>query len=179
MRGAPVLDTILRFASVAQLVEQVTLNHLVLGSSPSRGITPVSEAKPQTRCPFRQEELGIERTGGCPQNPSVHPEENMETALEEGGLQIWGDVKFRADAVLQGKIRGDVHGLKKIIVSHDAVVTGSVEGSDVRVEGEVRGGVTAAGRVWLGPKAKVRVRCGGRALRIEPGAQFRGEIRVG
>ena len=25
------------FASVAQLVEQVTLNHLVLGSSPSRG----------------------------------------------------------------------------------------------------------------------------------------------
>ena len=27
------------FASVAQLVEQVTLNHLVLGSSPSRGTT--------------------------------------------------------------------------------------------------------------------------------------------
>ncbi|NBR46908.1 MAG: polymer-forming cytoskeletal protein, partial [Verrucomicrobia bacterium] len=70
----------------------------------------------------------------------MHLEENMETALEEGGLQIWGDVKFRVDAVLQGKIHGDVNGLKKIIVSRDAVVTGSVEGSDVRVEGEVRGG---------------------------------------
>ena len=32
-----VFDKIFRFASVAQLVEQVTLNHLVLGSSPSRG----------------------------------------------------------------------------------------------------------------------------------------------
>ena len=31
------------FASVAQLVEQVTLNHLVLGSSPSRGIAPSRE----------------------------------------------------------------------------------------------------------------------------------------
>ena len=31
-------DMVFRFASVAQLVEQVTLNHLVLGSSPSRGM---------------------------------------------------------------------------------------------------------------------------------------------
>ena len=39
------------FASVAQLVEQVTLNHLVLGSSPSRGNGAPTE-------------LGIERGGG-------------------------------------------------------------------------------------------------------------------
>ncbi len=32
-------DLILQFASVAQLVEQLTLNQLVLGSSPSRGTT--------------------------------------------------------------------------------------------------------------------------------------------
>ena len=30
-------DILSPYASVAQLVEQVTLNHLVLGSSPSRG----------------------------------------------------------------------------------------------------------------------------------------------
>jgi hypothetical protein len=30
-------DILASYASVAQLVEQVTLNHLVLGSSPSRG----------------------------------------------------------------------------------------------------------------------------------------------
>ena len=36
--GEPVSRYGFPFASVAQLVEQVTLNHLVLGSSPSRGM---------------------------------------------------------------------------------------------------------------------------------------------
>ena len=38
LRNGSFFDRVLRLASVAQLVEQVTLNHLVLGSSPSRGI---------------------------------------------------------------------------------------------------------------------------------------------
>lgn len=111
-------------------------------------------------------------------HPSVNPE-NLEAALQGGGLQIWGDVKFRADAVVQGKILGSVDGTEKIIVSKDATVSGAVRGSDVRVEGEVQGGVTAAGRVWIGPEAKVRMRCSGKSLRIEPGAEFRGELEVG
>jgi cytoskeletal protein CcmA (bactofilin family) len=110
--------------------------------------------------------------------PSEFPG-NPEAGLEEGGLQIWGDVKFRADAVLQGKIRGSVDGTEKIIVAKEASVSGAVRGTDVRVEGEVEGGVTAAGRVWIGPKGKVRVRCRGRSVRIEPGAEFRGELEVG
>jgi cytoskeletal protein CcmA (bactofilin family) len=126
--------------------------------------------------------MGIERGGRSPQNPNVQPSENprnLEAALKEGGLQIWGDVKFRADAVLHGKIRGSVDGMEKIIVSQDASVSGAVRGSDVRVEGEVQGGVTASGRVWIGPKGKVRMLCSGKTVRIEPGAEFRGELNVG
>jgi len=125
--------------------------------------------------------MGIERRGRSPQNPDVQPSGNpgnLETALHEGGLQIWGDVKFRADAVLHGKIRGSVDGTEKIIVSKDAAVTGSVQGSDVRVEGEVQGGVTASGRVWIGTQGKVRIRCKGKTIRIEPGAEFRGELEI-
>ena len=126
--------------------------------------------------------MGIERGGRSPQNRIVQPSgnpENLEAALNEGGLQIWGDVKFRADAVLHGKIRGNVDGTEKIIVSQDASVSGAVRGSDVRVEGEVQGGVTGSGRVWIGPKGKLRVRCSGKSVRIEPGAEFRGELEVG
>jgi len=126
--------------------------------------------------------MGIERRGRSPQSPDVEPSgnpENLEAALNEGGLQIWGDVKFRADAVLHGKIRGNVDGMEKIIVSQDASVSGVVRGSDVRVEGEVQGGVTGSGRVWIGPKGKLRVRCSGKSVRIEPGAEFRGELEVG
>ena len=126
--------------------------------------------------------MGIERRGRSPQNPGVQPSEtpeNLEAALNEGGLQIWGDVRFRADAVLHGKIRGNVDGTEKIIVSKDATVSGAVRGSDVRVEGEVQGGITASDRLWLAPKSKVRVRCCGKSIRIEPGAEFRGELEVG
>jgi len=125
--------------------------------------------------------MGIERGGRSPQNPDVQPSENPgnpEAALNEGGLQIWGDVKFRADAVLHGKIRGSVDGAEKIIVSKNAAVTGSVRGTDVRVEGEVQGGVTAFGRVWIGPQGKVKIRCKGKTIRIEQGAEFRGELEI-
>jgi cytoskeletal protein CcmA (bactofilin family) len=60
-----------------------------------------------------------------------------------------------------------------------AWVSGGVGGTYGRVDGVVVGGVTAAGRVWIGPKGKVRVRCRGRSVRIEPGAEFRGELEVG
>ena len=120
--------------------------------------------------------------GRCPQNQvvqSTETPENLEAALHEGGLQIWGDVRFRADAVLHGNIHGGVESTGKIIISKDATVSGGVRGSDVRVEGDVQGGVSASDRVWLLSKSKVRVRCSGKSIRIEPGAEFRGELEVG
>lgn len=99
--------------------------------------------------------------------------------MEGNGLQIWGDVKFRADAVIRAGVKGSVVGIERVMVAPSAVVTGSVEGSDVRIEGEVHGGVTARGQVWFGPKSKVKVRCCGKAVRVEPGAEFRGELQVG
>ena len=126
--------------------------------------------------------MGIERGGGCPQNQSVRPEPISSAeaeGLEGKGLQIWGDVKFKTDAVVEGAIRGNVEGREKIIVSPKTTVTGSVRGSDIRVEGQVHGGVEGRGRIWIGSGAKVRVRCAGKAVRIEPGAEFRGELQVG
>ena len=88
-------------------------------------------------------------------------------------------MKFGADAILRGEVKGSVIGREKVIVTEGTVVTGAVEGSDVRVDGEVHGGVVARGRVWIGPRAKVKVRITGRALRIEPGAECKGELQVG
>lgn len=126
--------------------------------------------------------MRIERSGRSPQNPPVSHETSpkIETAnLAEKGLQIWGDVKFRADAVIQATVKGSVIGSEKVIVTEGTIVTGRVDGSDVRIEGEAQGGVEARGHVWLGSKAKVKVRCRGKAVRIEPGAEFRGELQVG
>jgi len=122
--------------------------------------------------------LGIEREGDRPQNLVVSTEEKS-AGIPGKGLQIWGDVRLSADGVIQGTVQGSVWGKEKVIVSEDSQVSGSVEGSDVRVDGVVQGGVSARGRVWVGNRAKVRLRCAGRAVRIEPGAEFRGELQVG
>ena len=125
--------------------------------------------------------MGIERSGTSPQNPFVSQEEtpDFKVGISGQGLQIWGDVKFKADAVIRANVQGSVTAAEKIIVTEGTVVTGTVEGSDVRVEGEARGGVVARGQAWLGPKARVKLRCQARVLRIEPGAEFRGELQVG
>lgn len=125
--------------------------------------------------------MGIERGGGSSQNPTVTQDaiSGVEGEISGSGLQIWGDVKFKADAVIRADVRGSVVGSEKIIVTNGTVVAGTVEGSDVRIEGEAHGGVVARGHVWVGPKAKVKIRCQGKALRIEPGAEFRGELQVG
>lgn len=126
--------------------------------------------------------MGIERGAGCPQNRMVSREDLSSAeagGVEAKGLQIWGDIKFKADAVVGGTIQGSVDSTEKIIITQEATVSGSVRGSDIRVQGEVRGGVEGRGQVWVGPQAKVTVRCGGKAVRIEPGAEFRGELQVG
>ena len=125
--------------------------------------------------------MGIEPSRRSPQNHPVSQEETPELkgGISANGLQIWGDVKFKADAVIRADVKGSVTGVEKVIVTEGTVVTGAVEGSDVRMEGEAQGGITARGQVWLGPKAKVKLHCQARAIRIEPGAEFRGELQVG
>ena len=125
--------------------------------------------------------MGIEPSRRSPQNLPVSQEETPEFkgGIFAKGLQIWGDVKFKADAVIRADVKGGVVGAEKVIVTEGTSVSGAVEGSDVRIEGEALGGVVARGQVWLGPKARVKMRCHARAVRIEPGAEFRGELQVG
>ena len=69
--------------------------------------------------------------------------------MADAGLRIWGDVKFRGDAVIGVEVKGNVTGTDKIIVAEGTVVSGSVEGSDVRILGEAHGGVAGQGQVSL------------------------------
>lgn len=102
-----------------------------------------------------------------------------EFKLDGEVLQVWGDVRLGRDAVIRARVRGGIQGKGRIVVEEEGVVSGRVEGTDVRVEGKVEGGVTGRGQVWLGKKSVVRSSCIAQGLRIEPGASFRGELRVG
>ena len=100
-------------------------------------------------------------------------------SLALDGLKIIGDVKMGRDGVIRAKVKGNVRTSAKLVLTAEAEVSGFVEGQDVRLEGKVDGGIEGRGQVWLGPKAVLRTRCKGKALRIEPGADFKGELWVG
>ena len=96
-----------------------------------------------------------------------------------GTLTVWGDVRFSTDALVRAHIHGDIQATRKLVVAVTAEVSGRIQGSDVCLEGKVLGGLEVAGQVWLKQGALLRQRCIARALRIEPGADFQGELRVG
>ncbi|NCY20443.1 polymer-forming cytoskeletal protein [bacterium] len=96
-----------------------------------------------------------------------------------GLIGIWGDIRLKQDAVLQAKVRGNVHAERKLILTSESEVSGWVQGGDVCVQGRVEGGVEARGQVWIQKGATLGKQCIAQSLRIEVGADFRGELRVG
>lgn len=96
-----------------------------------------------------------------------------------GTLTVWGDVRFSTDALVRAHIHGDIQATRKLVVAVTAEVSGRIHGFDVCLEGKVSGGVEAEDQVWLKRGGWLRQRCVARALRIERGADFQGELRVG
>ena len=99
--------------------------------------------------------------------------------VSSGAFSIWGDIRLKGDAVLQVKVRGNIHAEQKLILTPAAEVSGWVKGGDICVEGKVEGGVEAQGQVWVKKGSFLRKQCVAQSLRIEAGSDFRGEIRVG
>jgi len=98
---------------------------------------------------------------------------------EVPGLQISGSVGLDQDGVIRALVKGDVRSSNKLVVARDSVVSGWVQARDIRLEGRVDGGIEGTGRVWLTRGSILRTRCVAKELRIDPGAIFAGELRVG
>ena len=110
-----------------------------------------------------------------PEVETVNPNDRMEGK----GIQIGGSVGLEQDGVIRAVVKGDVRSTCKLVISKGSVVSGVVQARDIRLEGEVEGGVEGSGQVWLVAGSRLRSRCVAAALRIEAGADFSGEIRVG
>ncbi|NCW27417.1 MAG: polymer-forming cytoskeletal protein [Verrucomicrobia bacterium] len=96
-----------------------------------------------------------------------------------GTFSVWGDIRFSADAFLRAKVQGNVQAARKLVLDPLAEVSGRVQGGDVCVQGKIEGGLEAIGQVWIKAGARLRKQCVAHSLRIEPGADFCGELKVG
>jgi cytoskeletal protein CcmA (bactofilin family) len=97
----------------------------------------------------------------------------------QSGLQISGNIGLDQDGVIRATVKGDIRSANKLVIAKESVVSGVVSARDVRLEGRVDGGIEGSGQVWLVSGSVLRTRCVAKALRIDPGSVFTGELRVG
>ena len=97
----------------------------------------------------------------------------------QSGLQISGNIGLDQDGVIRATVKGDIRSVSKLVIAKESVVSGVVRARDVRLEGRVDGGIEGSGQVWLVSGSVLRTRCAAKALRIDPGTDFNGELRVG
>ena len=97
----------------------------------------------------------------------------------QSGLQISGNIGLDQDGVIRATVKGDIRSVSKLVIAKESVVSGVVRARDVRLEGRVEGGIEGSGQVWLLSGSVLRTRCAAKALRIERGSDFNGELRVG
>lgn len=97
----------------------------------------------------------------------------------EAGLQIAGNIGLDQDGVIRATVKGDIRSVHKLVIAKESVVSGVVQAKDVRLEGRVEGGIEGWGQVWLASGSVLRTRCVAKAVRIDPGCDFTGELRIG
>jgi len=94
-------------------------------------------------------------------------------------VEIYGNLKFSHDLIIDGKIEGEVNSDGNLTVGENARVKGEIKTKSVTVFGKVEGNITVTERCELKSNAELigDIRAG--TLAIEEGAAFMGASTVG
>ncbi len=90
-----------------------------------------------------------------------------------------GELTFEKALRLQGKFEGEIRTPGVLHVDREASLTGEVKAGNVKVDGNVRGNLHAAGRVELCQTADLEGDLSASKLVVEEGAVFKGHVSVG
>ena len=90
-----------------------------------------------------------------------------------------GKLNFQGSLRIEGRVSGELHLAGDIEVASSAVVTCSLEASNVDVEGEVQGPVVARKRLSIAGSGKLSGDVHVGRLRVTDGASLLGNVRMG
>jgi cytoskeletal protein CcmA (bactofilin family) len=135
--------------------------------------------------PARTAPPGASATPSAPR--AVTESEALARDLREGvvsgfvgaGTDVSGDAEFKGMLRIDGRFTGRVRSEKgSLIVSAGGVVEANIEVASAKINGTVKGDITATGRVEFGRSARVHGNIQTPALVIEEGALFEGSCRM-
>jgi cytoskeletal protein CcmA (bactofilin family) len=100
----------------------------------------------------------------------------MASTVIGAGITIEGEVVAEDEVVVQGTIRGKLHGKDRVTIEAGAVVEADVTGGPMTVAGQLTGNINSHDRVDLQPGAKVVGNVKATRITIADGAQFKGNV---
>ena len=93
--------------------------------------------------------------------------------------EVTGKLSFTTPTRIEGRLKGELRSSSVLVVGKEGVVHASVQADQLIVLGEIRGDVTASGRVELHPGGRIigDVRTG--CLVVKEGAVLEGGVKMG
>lgn len=95
------------------------------------------------------------------------------------GAVLSGDLHLSEDLRIDGRVNGDIHGEKNVVIGPGGNVTGNITAGTADIYGCVLDTVTAGGSACLRKGCLLRGDLIAASLEIEPGARFDGQCRMG
>jgi cytoskeletal protein CcmA (bactofilin family) len=92
------------------------------------------------------------------------------------GITIEGEISSDDEMVIQGTVRGRVHGSAAVVIDPGAVVEADVTASLLTVGGHITGNVTVADRLDLQDGARLVGDVKAARITIADGASFKGNV---
>jgi len=101
-----------------------------------------------------------------------------ETYLDPGSV-LTGELRFAGNVRLEGRVEGQIHAGKTVIVGEHAEIDASIEADTLEVFGTVVGDIRVARRTLLHKSARVEGEIQTAGIVVEEGAHFKGCILIG
>jgi len=93
-------------------------------------------------------------------------------------INISGHLAFQEPVRIEGGFRGEISSTELVVISEDGFVEGEIRAPCALILGRLRGSITAAKSVVLGPRAKLDGRIKTERLTVCEGAWVEADIRV-
>jgi cytoskeletal protein CcmA (bactofilin family) len=93
--------------------------------------------------------------------------------------ELKGTLRCRETLRIDGRIEGEIHCEKNVIVGEAASIRAAIDAAEVAIAGEVKGDITASRKITLEPTARVVGDLCTPGIVIEEGAKLEGRIMIG
>jgi len=137
----------------------------MFGSRREDSPTPAPAASPELT-PTK-----TERQADAPRTPTARGFLSSEVSIE-------GDLSFRNELVIDGKVNGKINATGTLIVGKSARIRGEVRVKSVTVQGTIEGNVFASERCVLEPGATLRGDVESPRLALDENASFLGRAKI-